>query len=74
MALKYTIAASTALVTNHQDIYFQNLKRIFDLTFPNILKCLRDNDDDVRHVASTALEPVSDFLTQLLDPVIFCLK
>ena len=69
MTLKYTIAASAALVTNHEDIYFQNLKLIFDLTFHNILKCLKDNDDDVRHVASTALEPVSSFLTRLLDPV-----
>lgn len=69
MALKYTIAASAALVTNHEDTYYQKLKLIFDLTFANILKCLRDNDDDVRHVASTALEPVSVFLTRLLDAV-----
>lgn len=68
MALKYTIAASAALVTDGQrDNYFQNLKLIFDLTFGNILKCLKDNDDDVRHVASTTLEPVSVYLTRLLD-------
>ena len=71
MALKYTIAASAALITDNSEdnVYFKNLELIFDLTFENILRCLRDNDDDVRHVASTALEPVSNFLTKLLDPV-----
>jgi hypothetical protein len=72
MALKYTIAASAALISDpdHQDTpSFMNLKLIFNLTFENILRCLRDNDDDVRHVASTALDPVSSILTRLLAPV-----
>jgi TATA-binding protein-associated factor len=63
MSLKYTIAASAAMKREN----INNLKLIFDLTFENILKCLKDNDDDVRHVASTALEPVSSFLNDLLD-------
>ena len=63
MALKYTIAASAALVDS-----LSNLKLIFQLTFTNILRCLTDNDDDVRHVASTALEPVSSLLAVLLNP------
>ncbi len=73
MALKYTIAASAAFMDNSdqkESSYLINLKLIFDLTFENILRCLRDNDDDVRHVASTALDPVSSLLTQLLEPVI----
>ncbi len=68
MSLKYTIAASAAMYqSNSKSENLNKLKLIFDLTFDNILRCLKDNDDDVRHVASTALEPVSNFLNNLLD-------
>ena len=61
MILKYTIAAASASNTD-----FTNLKEIFSLTFDNILNCIKDNDDDVRQVASSSLEPVSTKLNTLL--------
>lgn len=60
MILKYTIAAASA----SNDL--TNLKQIFSLTFENILNCIKDNDDDVRQVASSSLEPVSTNLNSLL--------
>ncbi|CAF0748348.1 unnamed protein product [Brachionus calyciflorus] len=61
MILKYTIAAASA----SNDL--TNLKQIFSLTFNNILECIKDNDDDVRQVASSSLEPVSKQLNSLLN-------
>lgn len=61
MILKYTIAAANA--ANQ----LENLKKIFSLTFENILKCIKDSDDDVRQVASSSLEPVSKRLNNLLN-------
>jgi hypothetical protein len=43
------------------------LKLIFNLTFENILNCIKDNDDDVRQVASASLKPVSKLLTSVLN-------
>ncbi|RNA12097.1 TATA-binding -associated factor 172-like protein [Brachionus plicatilis] len=62
MILKYTIAAASA----SNDL--TNLKQIFSLTFENIINCIKDNDDDVRQVASSSLEPVSKQLNTLLSP------
>lgn len=61
MILKYTIAAAS---TN--DLAY--LRQILLLTFPNIIKCIQDNDDDVRQVASSTLEPVSKHLNEILPP------
>ncbi len=60
MILKYTIGAALASRTS-------TLKEIFALTYDNVLECLKDNDDDVRLMASSSLEPVSMRLNELLD-------
>lgn len=69
MILKYTIAATSGVTlkkANNNDS-MKNLHLIFQLLFDNILNCIRDKDDDVRQVASAALEPVSKYLKQLLN-------
>ncbi len=66
MLLKYIIAACSAELNNvsnsrvdNDATAIVNLRLIFEHTFDHILTCIRDEDDDVRQVASAALEPVS---------------
>ena len=58
---------SKSSVKNVHSSSISNLKLIFDLTFENILNCIKDNDDDVRQVASASLKPVSKLLTKILN-------
>jgi TATA-binding protein-associated factor len=69
MILKYTIAATSGVTLKKTNINdsMKNLQLIFQLLFDNILNCIRDKDDDVRQVASAALEPVSKYLKNLLN-------
>jgi TATA-binding protein-associated factor len=60
MILKYTIAAASSSSSNTR------LNQIITLTFPNIIKCIQDTDDDVRQVASSSLEPISTRLNSIL--------
>ena len=68
MILKYMIAAALASnAKNRTAASTDALKTILALTFDNVLDCIRDNDDDVRQMASSSLEPVSKQLNQLLE-------
>jgi TATA-binding protein-associated factor len=60
MILKYTIAAALASGTS-------TLREIFSQTFDHVLDCIQNTDDDVRQMASSSLEPVSQRLNALLD-------
>lgn len=60
MILKYTIAAASSSPS------ITHLQQIISQTFPNILKCIQDTDDDVRQVASSSLEPISTRLNLIL--------
>ena len=71
MLLKYTIGACSAELraassSSTSTSQLSNLRLVFAHTFDNILVCIRDEDDDVRQVASASLEPVSTYLSRLL--------
>jgi TATA-binding protein-associated factor len=63
MALKYCVAAN--IVSSNR------MHLITNTCFTNILKCVSDDDDDVRYVASACLEPVALQLSKLLMPAQF---
>jgi hypothetical protein len=62
MALKYIVGASIATSATKSFL----LPIVFSLCFDNILKCIKDTDDDVRQVATATLEPVSSYISQFL--------
>ena len=46
---------------------YSKLNTIMKINYLNILKCLQDEDDDVRHAASASLESISKLLSYLLN-------
>lgn len=68
--LNYHLSSSkneTTKVQADQLNGYSKLDTIMKINYLNILKCLQDEDDDVRHAASASLESISKLLSYLLN-------